>query len=166
MALRHGFKKEANDYAREFRNELEIPHEGPLSPWDLAEHLCVPIMPLSAMTNVDDKYIERLMVKDRKSFSAVTIFNGNRRLILHNDAHLEVRQASNIAHELAHAILGHPPKPPFDENGCRHWDANLEEGACQINCVSDHRVNSDLEVPTDGYQTRTTRRTFSRLFQA
>jgi hypothetical protein len=31
------------------------------------------------------------------------------------------------------------------------------DGACPISCVSDHHVNSNLEVPNDGYQERITR---------
>jgi putative transposase len=36
---------------------------------------------------------------------------------------------------------------------CEMW----RHGACPISCVSDHHVNSNLEVPNDGYQERITR---------
>lgn len=52
-----------------------------------------------------------------------------KRFIVHNDAHDPKRQSANIAHELAHALLHHPPKPPFDENGERHYSLELEEEA-------------------------------------
>jgi hypothetical protein len=42
------------------------------------------------------------MEQDRESFSAVTIIDGYRRRIIHNDSHHLLRQASNIAHELGH----------------------------------------------------------------
>jgi Zn-dependent peptidase ImmA (M78 family) len=50
-------------------------------------------------------------------------------LIIHNDAHDRKRQAANIAHELAHGLLLHPPKPPFDSTGSRHYDPMLEAEA-------------------------------------
>src|SRR3954454_15807070 len=37
------------------------------------------------------------------------------------------RQAANISHELAHGLLLHPPKPPFDDQGSRHFDQVIEE---------------------------------------
>jgi Zn-dependent peptidase ImmA (M78 family) len=40
-----------------------------------------------------------------------------------------VRQRSNIAHELAHALLMHPPHPPFCSKGDRTYDRDLEEEA-------------------------------------
>ena len=39
------------------------------------------------------------------------------------------RQASNIAHELAHSLLWHEPAPAFDGDGMREWNAEQEEEA-------------------------------------
>jgi Zn-dependent peptidase ImmA (M78 family) len=50
-------------------------------------------------------------------------------MIVYNDAHSRGRQASDITHELAHALLQHPPAPALDHRGCRHWDPELEEEA-------------------------------------
>ena len=44
--LRRGFKKEANEYAKEFRQELGLRAHDPLCPWKLAEHLAIPVKPL------------------------------------------------------------------------------------------------------------------------
>ena len=52
-----------------------------------------------------------------------------RREIIHNDSHHPFRQNSNVAHELAHIILGHPPKPPMLKDGCRNFDKRLEREA-------------------------------------
>lgn len=60
--------------------------------------------------------VRYLTAQGKELFSAVTIFvgkHGRRRFIFHNDAHAKSRQAANLAHELAHAILCHPPTPPF-----------------------------------------------------
>jgi Zn-dependent peptidase ImmA (M78 family) len=50
-------------------------------------------------------------------------------LLTQNDAHSQGRQASDIAHELAHALLEHPPGSAIDPTGCRVWNQDLEEEA-------------------------------------
>lgn len=129
MALRRGFKKDANAYAREFREELGLKPHAPLCPRRLATHLAIPVLALSKFQNTIPKAVHCLTIKDTKSFSAVTVFDGRRRLIVHNDAHLPLRQASNISHELSHAILQHPPTEPFNEYGCRNFNPDYEEEA-------------------------------------
>ncbi|MEU9685694.1 ImmA/IrrE family metallo-endopeptidase [Amycolatopsis japonica] len=54
-------------------------------------------------------------------------------MIVHNDAHTPGRQSSNLAHELAHGLLLHPPSPVIDSRGCRHWNGTIEEEA---NCLA------------------------------
>lgn len=130
MSLRRGFKKEANDYARDFRTELRARAHDPLCPWQLAAHLEIPVVSLSELQNeVPTHYIHYLKERDRKCFSAVTVFCGRCRMIAHNDAHTRHRQASNISHELSHAILLHPPTEPFSEHGCRNFNKEIEEEA-------------------------------------
>ncbi|MBW4505915.1 MAG: ImmA/IrrE family metallo-endopeptidase [Scytonematopsis contorta HA4267-MV1] len=126
---RRGFKKEANDYARELRAELGIEPHARLCPWQLAEHLDIPVEPLSAFRDTISEAVHYLMVEDTKSFSAVTVFDGMRRLIVHNDSHDIFRQSSNISHELSHAILLHPPTEPFSEYGCRNLNQEYEDEA-------------------------------------
>lgn len=109
MALRRGFKSEANKYAKEMREELgRQPHE-PLCPWELASLLEIPILPLSEFSASDPQAVSVLSNGAQDNFSAVSVFEGRKRLIVHNDAHHPYRQAANIAHELSHAILLHPP---------------------------------------------------------
>lgn len=130
MGLRHGFKTEANWYAREMRRELNIPAHDALCPWKLAEHLDFPVLPLTFYEAVEPKAVAYFRSRlGQREFSAITIFQGSARLIVHNDAHDPDRQASNIAHELAHGLLLHPPKPPIDEHGSRHYNPVLEEEA-------------------------------------
>jgi Zn-dependent peptidase ImmA (M78 family) len=127
--LRRGFKTEANAYAKEFRAELGIEAHAPLCPRQLAEHLAIPVVPLSQYQNTISDAVHYLTVKDVKSFSAVTVFYGRRRLIVHNDAHDPLRQAANIAHELSHGILQHPQTEPFNEYGCRNLNREYEDEA-------------------------------------
>jgi len=126
--LRRGFKTEADAYAREFRRKLSLRCHDPLCPWRLAQHLEIPVDPLSAYTEIQEA-VAHFMEQDRESFSAVTIIDGYRRCIIHNDSHHLFRQASNIAHELGHSILGHIPVPVLDEHGCRYFDVEQEHEA-------------------------------------
>lgn len=130
MALRRGFKTEANWYSREFRRELGLAPQSPLCAWRLAGHLDIPITPLSEYLNAIPDHVRYLSSPaGQADFSAITICYSQRRLIIHNDAHSQKRQAANIVHELSHAILHHPPKPPFNEQGSRHYDRDLEDEA-------------------------------------
>jgi Zn-dependent peptidase ImmA (M78 family) len=126
VELRRGFKTEANDLAREIRKELGLRLLDPLDPWRLADHLAIPIIALSELANDADRAVRHLLYVDPASFSAVTVFHGTERLVVHNDAHSAGRQASNVSHELSHGLLLHPPAPALDAGGCRNWDPVLE----------------------------------------
>ena len=127
--LRWGFKTEANDIAREIRRELGLRDIEPLDPWKLAAALEIQVVPLSAFLRDAPRAAHLFRYVDRETFSAVTVFNGSERMVVYNDAHSRGRQASDIAHELAHALLQHPPVPAFDHRGCRNWDSELEDEA-------------------------------------
>jgi|SRR5579859_2908833 len=129
MTLRRGFKSEANYYAREFRTELGLELSAPLNPWKLAEHLAIPVVPLCEFAESIGPVCANWFAVSGTDFSAATVFDGTRRLIVHNDNHSLRRQASNIAHELAHGILCHPPTPPLNDHGCRNFDRVIEDEA-------------------------------------
>jgi Zn-dependent peptidase ImmA (M78 family) len=95
----------------------------------LAYHLEISVITLSSMRELIPDAVRYFSATNRSEFSAVTVFRGFERTILHNDSHLLGRQASNLAHELSHALLLHPPLPPIDSCGCRDWDPVLEEEA-------------------------------------
>jgi Zn-dependent peptidase ImmA (M78 family) len=124
--LRRGFKAEANDIAQEVRGELRLSPIAPLSPWKLAEHLAIPVWELGTLAGDCPGAVECFSGVDSSAFSAVTVFRGNERVIVHNDSHVPGRQASNLAHELSHALLQHPSAPALNELGCRDWDPILE----------------------------------------
>ncbi|GAB5440091.1 MAG: hypothetical protein Fues2KO_04400 [Fuerstiella sp.] len=126
---RWGFKKEAHDYAREFRAELNLRADAPLCPWKLAQHLEIPVTPISTLENEAPEAVRFLMNGGSSEFFGVTYSEGSRRFILHNDANKLTRQRSDLAHELGHAILGHPPSPPFNKHGERNLDDELEKEA-------------------------------------
>jgi Zn-dependent peptidase ImmA (M78 family) len=129
IKYRHGFKKETSDYAREFRSELGLEAHAPLCPRQLAEYLAIPVVPLSKYQDEIPEAVRYFTQKDIKSFSAVTVFDGKRRIIVHNDAHDPLRQVANISHELSHGILQHLPDKVFNECGCRHFNQEYEDEA-------------------------------------
>lgn len=127
--LRRGFKTEANKLAREIRHELGLSVVDPLDPRALAQDLGIPLMPLSALKKDAPRVVRHFARHERGAFSAVTVFYGARRAILYNDSHSPVRQASDIAHELSHALLQHPPESALDHRGRRNWNQDLEDEA-------------------------------------
>ena len=119
--LRRGFKKEANELAGEFRQELGLAPHDALCPWRLAAHLDIPLLRLSQFTsNPDISYLHS--AHGKKEFSAMVCFDGIAGFVIYNDAHALTRQAADISHEIAHIVLRHPPKPPIDERGSRDYD--------------------------------------------
>jgi Zn-dependent peptidase ImmA (M78 family) len=129
LGYRRGFKSEANSIAREVRDELGLAVLDALDPHLLARHLAVPIVGLSELAPRQNPGVRYLLEAERSSFSAVTVFRGTRRQIVHNDAHDQGRQHSNLAHELAHALLMHEPTPALDDHGCRLWNQSIEDEA-------------------------------------
>jgi len=129
VGLRWGFKSEANAIARQIREELGLLPTAPLDPWRLAKYLAIPVVPLSSFAEDAPRALRRFAVLDRSAFSAVTVFRGLRRMIVHNDSHSRYRQGSDISHELAHGLLLHPPTPPLDQMGLRSLDRDIEDEA-------------------------------------
>ena len=129
MTLRRGFKTEANAIAREVRLELGLQPYDRLDPWQLARHLEIPVVGLCAYDEDAPFAVTQFQTVDSGAFSAVTVFRGHARVVVHNDSHAPGRQCSNLAHELSHALLLHPPTPALNVYGCRDWDKEVEEEA-------------------------------------
>ena len=129
MGLRWGFKKESATLAAEVRAELGLGPLDRLDPRQLAHHLDIPIVPLSDLAPTCRGALF-FLDEERETFSALTVFDGHRRMIIHNDAHSPARQNSNLAHELAHGLLLHEPRPALDaQTGCRLCNSMNEDEA-------------------------------------
>jgi len=132
MEFARGFKAYANRIALDVRKDLKFDSTAALCPWSLADDLCIPVLRLRSLSSsLSDiaGHVDYLAHRQPKIFSAITVFCGARRVIVHNDAHAPTRQKSNLAHELAHALLQHPPHPPFCADGQRVYDRRLEAEA-------------------------------------
>lgn len=127
--LRRGFKTEANAIARDVRIDLELGVADALDPWKLAGLLGIPLIPLRDFRREAPAAVRHFGTVEQGAFSAMTVFHGRRRMVVYNDSHSRGRQASDIAHELAHALLQHPPTSALGRGGCRNWNAEFEAEA-------------------------------------
>ena len=136
MSLPYGFKAKANRIALGLRHQMGLRSIAPIDLYDLAENrLGIPVVPITAFTHDCPEYVARLVMADKGAFSASLLQVGNRRIILLNDGHSRRRQNSDLAHEIAHALLAHPSTQPFDHTGCRNFDKDMED---QANCLAGH----------------------------
>jgi len=130
MGLRRGFKTEAAGLAKEIRDELGLGPFDRLDPHKLARHLDIPVLALSELEESAPDSVRYFLSTEPDAFSAVTVFRGHHRVIVHNDSHTGPRQNSNLTHELAHGLLHHEPAPAFDGmTGCRNFNSTNEEEA-------------------------------------
>lgn len=128
VQFRWGFKTEGHALAREFREELGLAPHDPLCPWRLAEHLAVPLFRLTEFV-AEDNVAYLTTARGQEEFSATVCYDGCAAFVIYNNTHAPVRQASNIAHELAHIVLRHPPLPLIKADGSRAYDKALEDEA-------------------------------------
>lgn len=102
---------------------MNVAASEPLCPVRLAKHLDVPIIELTKLPDCRER---KDLLRKHHDFSAAVCFDGLAAFVLINDAHDPKRQASDIAHELAHVLLRHPPANPFHDNGLREFSPEHE----------------------------------------
>lgn len=134
VQLRRGFKAEAEAYAFDFRGELSLRPAAPMDMLRLAKHLEIPAFKLSDLrSEMALANYELLATPFDSPLSALTMYVGRRRVIVYNDRNAPTRQQSDLGHELAHAILDHPPSELTNASGGRHYNQELE---AEANCLS------------------------------
>lgn len=105
--MRRGFKAWCERTAADYRGALGVPPTGPLDPRRLAAHLKVRVTTPNEIPTLSPSALRQLTETDPESWSAVTLVQGDARLVVLNSAHSDARQRSSLAHELAHLILNH-----------------------------------------------------------
>jgi hypothetical protein len=115
--FRRGFKTWAEEVALRVRGKLSLEPANPLDPLQLAELLSVPVLRSDDLTGMPDDCKWRLRNEHSDFWSAITVTNGRHYLIVINSAHAPTRRNSDLAHELAHVILGHEPSMMFASPG-------------------------------------------------
>ena len=106
MALRRGFKSEAERIARDVRTELGMSAAQSVTPEALADLLGIEV-------RAGDELIPRERFTELEkvqpgAFSACTFRpSADRVVVVYNPLSAKSRQRSDLAHELAHTLLGH-----------------------------------------------------------
>jgi Zn-dependent peptidase ImmA (M78 family) len=131
--FRRGFKTWAEEIALRVRHKLNLPSEAPLDPCQLAELLSVPVVGPDELRDLPADCMQRLGNEHSNSWSAITVASGKHHLIVINTSHATTRRNSDLAHELAHLILGHEPSmmfvSPASGTALRTYNKEQEEEA-------------------------------------
>jgi Zn-dependent peptidase ImmA (M78 family) len=104
-----GFKTWCETIALQHRRTLKLQPVDPLRPEAVASSLGVPVYGIEEIPGLDPQVLRTLLHEDPDSWSAVTITNGRKSVIILNSSHSGGRPASDLMHELAHVIIGHTP---------------------------------------------------------
>lgn len=106
MALRRGFKSEAERIARDVRMELGMSAAQSVTPEAVAELLGVEVRAGDEL--IPRKRFTELEEVQPGAFSACTFRpSADRVVVVYNPLSAKSRQRSDLAHELAHTLLGH-----------------------------------------------------------
>ncbi len=107
--LERGFKTWAEKFAEGLRKELGIGITDPVNLERLASFFGSRLLTPEDIPGMSDQHLRQLLDVDHSGWSAVTVCVDQASVIIHNPRHSRGRQASNIAHEVAHLILEHEP---------------------------------------------------------
>lgn len=131
--FRRGFKSWCEQVAAKLRRDAGLAPTDAILPAVIAENLNVRLIPATALPDLPAATLKRLLHTHNESWSAVTISDGERHLVIFNPAHSAARQANDIAHELSHIILKHTPTfsfmNPEKKLLIRSFDKNQEDEA-------------------------------------
>jgi len=131
--FRRGFKSWAEEIALRVRHKLSLQPEAPLDPCRLAELLSIPVVGPDELGELPADCKHRLAHEHSDSWSAIAVASGKHHLIVINTSHAVTRRNSDLAHELAHLILGHEPSmmfvSPASETALRTHNKEQEDEA-------------------------------------
>ena len=106
MALRRGFKAESERLANDIWREMGLTSKDRLDAEALAEHVGCAVHSAAALVDVGK--LEALRRIQQDAFSACTFeVPDGRYAVVFNPLMSEARRNSDIAHEVAHVVLGH-----------------------------------------------------------
>lgn len=104
-----GFKSWAERIALGIRGELDLAASDPLDVHRLASLLEIRLLTPEDVANLPKECLDQLLLRDPMGWSAVSVYLRQDAMVIFNPTHSLGRQASDIAHELAHYILDHKP---------------------------------------------------------
>ncbi len=127
-----GFKSWAERLAIDVRRDMGLKSEDRLDPLGLANFLEIKACTPKGLGLPQD-VLDQLLNKDPWGWSAVSLQLPSGGLIIYNPKKSKPRQASDIAHELAHFILNHQPATiilsPNGNMAMRTFDKKQEDEA-------------------------------------
>jgi hypothetical protein len=103
-----GFKSWCETVAAQRRRDLGLRSDAPLDPIQVAASLGVEVHTADEVPGLD-RESRSVLSGDSDGWSAVTITDGVKHVIILNSAHSVGRSASDLMHELSHIIIGHSP---------------------------------------------------------
>lgn len=141
MQFARGFKKDCDSIVASLRAELGVEDSIPIDMDRLGAHLEIPISSIGEYVHTKDLESECVSEIYKKT-SAVTWFHRRRRHVLYNERHSAPRHRSNLAHEFAHALLGHPPEVELSREQLRliEDEAKWLGGVLMLSTTEAHRV--------------------------
>lgn len=116
--FQRGFKSWCENTAVSLRKSVRLTPTDALEARALADHLGIEVWDPKQIDGLDPKYLRVLINEDAESWSAVTISDGLKDVVILNPTHRGGRPASDLMHELSHIIIGHSPtRIDISENG-------------------------------------------------
>ncbi len=91
------------------RAELHLGRSVPLPVDQVARNLGVRILEPSDIIGLSSLFLRTLLVDESDDWSAVTVGEPGRAILIRNPSHSVGRTSSDIMHELAHLLIGHEP---------------------------------------------------------
>lgn len=128
MKLRYGFQTEAEKLALEIRRKARVAIDEPVDVIAVARRYGASVVALQELhgNGARPESIRHFLRVEPDAFSALTVVENDKAMIIYNEAHTSGRIANSVAHETSHIALKHKRVSGFVV-GCRSWDAN-EEG--------------------------------------
>lgn len=105
--MRRGFKAQCEQISKRYRKELGLTQQEALPYEVFAKHMGIRIWVPADVPELTDKSIRQLTVLDDSDWSAVTIQDAGKTVIVVNSTHSERRLANDVTHEISHIILDH-----------------------------------------------------------
>lgn len=142
--FKRGFKANAERLAKQYREELSIHPCAPLCAFKLASHLNIPVYNATVFLDSPE---DLNLLSNNCEWSALTMTTkANNRIIIHNEFHSEMRQQSNIMHELAHIICNH-------QHNQVEYDFDIPFGMREFNELQEEEakyLGATLQLATPG----------------
>jgi Zn-dependent peptidase ImmA (M78 family) len=123
--MRRGFKAEAERTAQRIRSEMGLRPAEPLDSLELAKHAGAEVRCADQLVAIAK--LEALEEIQPGAFSACTFTVGDRRVIVYSPLASPGRRQSDIAHEVAHILLGHAVQQVQQVGGLCFFTCDPEE---------------------------------------